>query len=160
MTNILRSEACIHGVIIGRCIECDLTAALVQLAEKEGQVCRVREAWSTGDVVGMRSALTSNPPYSSPCRHEELWKLEREAHAATEEEATRLREENATILGLNKSWTLRDTLQKVATAANHLLSVHDCDCVGWENVKTSVSEAEQYLDIIDATLHLRAKEGT
>jgi hypothetical protein len=59
-------------------------AALAQLAEKEGQLCKARGAaipWhqQSDELI---NALSS----SSPCRHEELWKLEREAHAATEAE--------------------------------------------------------------------------
>ena len=91
MTDQLRSEACIHGVIVGRCVECELVAAtsdraalLKRVEEAEGKLCRVDD-WCNNHGFDKPTNMSVVQPMirslisSATCPHKE--------------EAERLREE-------------------------------------------------------------------
>ena len=43
--------------------------------------------------------------------------------------------------GMATPWPDRDLLTRLAAAADHLLTVHDCDCAGHEEVRAAVTAA-------------------
>lgn len=48
-----------------------------------------------------------------------------------------------TLIGNDTPWPLADVLARLADAADHLLSVHDCDMQGWEGVGVARDKARE-----------------
>ena len=71
------------------------------------------------------------------------WKVR--AHTAEAALAT-LRE----AIGVSTPWPVADVLRRLADAADHLLSDHDCDAHGWEGVGIARDKAREYASALSA----------
>jgi hypothetical protein len=98
-----------------------------------------------------------------PCRtHAEDWRywraraLDFEEGASVEaREADRGREEVARLraaFGMDSPWPLLDVLARLADAADHLHTDHNCDTHGWETVRAAAEHARVYVDRLRAAL--------
>ena len=65
------------------------------------------------------------------------------------------REALVKALGLDSPWPVQSVLRRLADAALHLLTVHDCDTKGWEGIKLAEHEARVIADRVDALALLR-----
>jgi hypothetical protein len=99
----------------------------------------------------------------NPCRtHAEDWRywraraLDFEEGASVEaREADRGREEVARLraaFGMDSPWPLLDVLARLADAADHLHTDHNCDTHGWETVRAAAEHARVYVDRLRAAL--------
>jgi len=68
---------------------------------------------------------------------------------ALETELQRFRDESEklkNILSLDQPYDIFETLNVLSEAAVHLLSVHDCDCQGYEIIKAAMESAKKILE--------------
>jgi len=66
--------------------------------------------------------------------------------SALEAEVLRLKN----ILRLNQPYDIFEILGKLSEAADHLLAVHDCDCMGYEEIKAAMESAKKILEARNA----------
>lgn len=65
------------------------------------------------------------------------------ALSASRAEAERLREALRSVLAFDQPWNLPDVLDRLANAADHLLTDHGCDTHGWEMARGCANRARK-----------------
>lgn len=134
-----------HGASPEHSEEFDARPLLLGKSEKIEALLRACEAGTPNGIEAFRLRAELRHVYTTLGKYVERAETAEMVKDAYQADADRLYR----ILGFDTPWPVVDVLEKLASAAEHLLNDHDCDGHGWEEIGAAVKAART----ITAQLH-------